>query len=183
MVEDSTSNRTWASLYLHCSTLAKWHTHQCHDSSETLHQLLHFGYSVMFDSLWPHGLQHTRLPCPSPTPGVYSNSCPLSRWCHPTISYSVVPFSFYFQPLPVSGSFPMCQFFTSGGFSFRSVLPMNIQDWFPLGWTGLISLLSKGCSRVFTNTQFKSINSPALSFLDSTTLASIHDHRKNHSLD
>ena len=97
--------------------------------------------------LWPHGLQHARLSCPSPTPGVYSNSCPLSRWCHPIISSSVVPFSSCLQSFPIPRSFPMCQFFTSGGQSIgvsasASVLPMNIQDWFPLGWTGWISLLS-----------------------------------------
>ena len=116
-----------------------------------------FSHSVMSDSLQPHGLQHTRLPCPAPTPGVYSNSCPLSRWCHPTISSSAVPFSSHLQSFPASGSFPMSQFFTSGGQSIGvsaspSVLPMNIQDWFPLGWTGWISLQSKSLSRVFSNT-------------------------------
>ena len=113
-----------------------------------------FSCSVVSDSLWPHGLQHARLPCPSPTPIVYSNSCPLSRWCHPTISSSVVPFS-HLQSFPASGSFPMSQFFTSGGQSIgasASVLPMNIQNWFPLGLTGLIFLQSKGLSRVFSNT-------------------------------
>ena len=98
----------------------------------------------------------TRPPCPSPTPGVYSNSCPLSHWCHPTISSSVIPFSSHFQSFPASGSFQMNQFFTSGGQSIEvsastSVLPMNIQDWFPLGWTGWIPLQSKGLSRVFSN--------------------------------
>ena len=116
-----------------------------------------FSCSPVSDSLWLHGLQHTRLPCPSPTPGVYSNSCPLSRWCHPTISSSVVPFSLCLQSFPGSGSFQMSQFFATGGQNIRvspsaSVLPMNIQDWFPLGWTGSISLLSKGLSRVFSNT-------------------------------
>ena len=116
-----------------------------------------FSGSVMSDSLWPHGLQHTRLPCPSPTPRVYSNSCPLSQWCHPTISSSVSPFSSCLQSFTASESFPMTQFFTSGGQSIgvpasASVLPMNIQDWFPLGWTGWISLLSKRLSRVFSNT-------------------------------
>ena len=109
----------------------------------------------MSNSLWPHGLQHTRLPCPSPTPGACSNSCPLSQWCHPTISSSVVLFSSYLQSFPASGSFPMSQFFASDGQSIgastsASVLPMNIQDWFPLGWSGWISLLSKGLSRVFS---------------------------------
>ena len=114
-----------------------------------------FSHSVVFDSLWPHGLQHTRPPCPSPTPGVYPNSCPLSRWCHPTISPSVVPFSSCPQSLPASESLPVSQFFASGGQSIgasASVLPMNIQDWFPLGWTGWISLQSKGLSRIFSNT-------------------------------
>ena len=106
--------------------------------------------------LQPHGLQHTRPPCLSPTPGVYSNSCPLSRWCHPTISSSVIPFSSPLQSFPASGSFPTSQFFTYGGQSIgvsasASVLPMNIQDWFPLGWTGWI-WQSKGLSRVFSNT-------------------------------
>ena len=117
----------------------------------------------MSDSLQPHGLQHTRLPCPSPTPGACSNSCSLSRWCHPTISSSVVPFSFHLQSFPVSGSFPMGQFFASGGqrigvSASASVLPINIQDWFPLGLTGLISLQSKGLSRVFSTPQFKRIS-------------------------
>ena len=116
-----------------------------------------FSCSLVSDSLRLHGLQHARLPCPSPAPGVYSNSCPLSRWCHPTISSSVVPFSLCLQSFPGSGSFQMSQFFATGGQNIRvspsaSVLPMNIQDWFPLGWTGSISLLSKGLSRVFSNT-------------------------------
>ena len=105
--------------------------------------------SVVSDSLWPHGLQHTRPPCPSPTPRVYSNSCPLSQWCQTTISSSVVPFSFCPQSFPASVSFPMNQFFASAGQSIgvsasASVLSMNIQNWFPLGWTGLTSLQSKG---------------------------------------
>ena len=113
-----------------------------------------FSCSVTSDSLWSHGLQHTRLPYPSPTPGACSNSCPLSWWCHPTILSNVVPFSSCLQSFLASGSFPMSQFFTSGGQSIgasasASVLPMNIQDWFPLGWTGWISLQSKGLSRVF----------------------------------
>ena len=120
-----------------------------------------FSHSVVSDSLWPHGLQHARPPCPSPTPGVYSDSCPLSQWCHPTISFSAVPFSSCLQSFPESGSFPMSQFFAkvleSGGQSTgvsasASVLPMNIQGWFPLGWTGWISLQPKGLSRVFSNT-------------------------------
>ena len=116
-----------------------------------------FSHSIVADSLWPHGLDHARLPCPSPTPGVYSNSCPLSQWCHPTISSSVDPFSSRLQSFPSSRSFPVSQFFTSGGQSIwvsasASVLPMNIQDWFPSGLTSLISLQSKGLSRVFSNT-------------------------------
>ena len=117
---------------------------------------LQFSCSVMSDSLRPHGGQHTRPPCPSPTPGVYSNSCPLSRWCHPAISSSVVPFS-CLQSFPASGSFQMSQFFTSGGQNIgvsasASALPRNIQDWFPLGWTGWVSFQSEGLSRVFSNT-------------------------------
>ena len=125
----------------------------------------------MSDPLWPHGLQHARFPCSSPSPGACWNLCPWSRWCHPTISSSVVPFSSCLQSFPAAGSFPISQFFTSGGQNMgvsasSSVLPMNIQDWFPLGWTGWISLQSKGLSRVFSNTtQFKSINSSALSLL------------------
>ena len=116
-----------------------------------------FSRSVMSDSLWLHGLQHTRLPCPSPIPGVYPNSCPLGRWCHPTISSSVVPFSSHLQSFPALGFFQISQFFESDGQSIgvsasASVLPMNIQDWLPLGWTGLISLQPKGLSRVFSNT-------------------------------
>ena len=118
-------------------------------------QKLLFSCSVMSNSLWTHGLQHTRLPCPSPTPGACSNSCPLSRWCHPTISSSVILFSSCHQSFPASGSFPMNWLFASGGQNIgasASVLPMNIQDWFPLGLTGLISVQSKGLSRVFSNT-------------------------------
>ena len=110
-----------------------------------------FSRSVVSNSLLPHGLQHTRLPCPSPTPGAYSDSCLSSQWCHPTISSSVIPFSSCLQSFPASGSFPVSRFFASGGQSTgasasASVLPMNIQDWFPLGWTGWISLESKGLS-------------------------------------
>ena len=108
-------------------------------------------HSVVSDSLWPHGLQHTKLPCPSPTPRACSNSHPSSWWCHPAISASVVPFSSCLQSFPASGSFPRSQFFASGGQSIgvsasASVLPMNIQGWFPLGLTGWISLQSKGLS-------------------------------------
>ena len=116
-----------------------------------------FSRSVVSNSLLPHGLQHAGLPCPSPTPRAYSNSYPSSQWCCPTISSSVVPFSSWFQSFPVSGSFPVSQFFTSSGQSngasaSASALPMNIQDWFPLGWTGWISLQSTGLSRVFSST-------------------------------
>ena len=120
-------------------------------------QSVHFSLSVMSDSLQPHGLQHTRLSCPSLTPGAYTNSCPSSWWCHPTITSSVITFSSCLQSSWASGSFPVSQFFTSGGQSIwvsasASVHPMNIQGWFPLGWTGWISLQSKGLSRVFSNT-------------------------------
>ena len=112
-----------------------------------------FSHSVVSDSLRPHELQHARPPCPSPTPRVYANSCPSSRWCHPAISSSIVPFSSCPQSFPASGSFPISQLFASGGQSIRvsasaSVLPMNTQDWSPLGWTGWISLQSKGLSRL-----------------------------------
>ena len=120
-------------------------------------QSVQFSHSVISVSLWPHELQHTRLPCPSPNPGAYSNSCPTTWWCHPTISSSVVCFSSCLQSFLVSGSFQMSQFFESGGqiigvSASASVLPMNIQCWSPLGWTGWISLQSKGLSRVFSNT-------------------------------
>ena len=188
-----------------------------------------FSHSFVSSSLRPHELQHNRPPCPSPTPGVYQNSCPLSWWCHPTISSSVIPFSPCLQSSPASGSFPVSHFFASGGrsigsfsfsishsneysglISFRidwfdflgvqgasqesspipqfkgisssnqvakvigvsalaSVIPMNIQDWFPLEWTGLISLLSKGLSRVFSTPQFKGINSSMLSLFYGST--------------
>ena len=114
-----------------------------------------FSCSVVSSSLRPRGLQHTRLPCPSPTPGACSNSCPSSQWCHPTILSSVFPFSSCLQSFPVSGSFLMSQFFMSGGQNIgasASILPVNIQDWFPLGLTGLVSLQSRGLPRVFSNT-------------------------------
>ena len=123
--------------------------------------MLLFRCSVVSNSLQLHGLQHVRLPCPSSSPGVYSNSCPLSRWCHPTISSFVVPFSSCLQSFPASGSFQMSQLFTSGGqnigvSSSPPVFPMNTQDWSPLGWTGWISLQSKGLSRVFSLLQHHS---------------------------
>ena len=132
--------------------------------------------------------QHARFPCPSPTPGPYSNSCPLSQWYHPTISTSVVLFSSCLQSFPASGSFPMSQLFASGDqriwvSASASVLPMNIQDWLPLGCNGWISFLSKILPRVFSNTTVKIINSSVLSFLYSPTLTSMHDYWKNHSFD
>ena len=124
--------------------------------AETRFRSVQFSCSVMSNSLWPHELQHARPPCPSPTHRINSNLRPSSRWCHPAISSSVVPFSSCPQSLPASESFPMSQIFTSGGQTFgvsalASVLPMNTQDWSPLGWTGWLSLQSKGLSRVFSN--------------------------------
>ena len=152
-----------------------------------------FSRSVVANSLRLHGLQHARPPCPSPTPRVYSNSCPLSRWCHPTISSSVDLFSSHLQSFPASGSFQMSQFFASSDQSIgtsvsESVLPMNIQDRFPLGWTGWISLLSKESWTLAVQEspptpQFKSTNSSALSCLYSPTLTSIYDYWKNYSFD
>ena len=126
--------------------------------------------SVMSDYWRTHWLQHARLSCPSPAPGDYSNSCPSSQWGHTTISSSVIPFSSHLQSFPASGSFPVSQFFTSGSQSIgvsasALVLPMNIQDWFPLGLTGLISLQFKGLSRVFSNTTVQKHHSSVLSFL------------------
>ena len=147
-----------------------------------------FSRSAVSNYLWPRESQHARPPCPSQTPGAYSNSCPSSRWCHPTISSSVIPFSSCLQSFPASGSFQMSQLFTSGGQSIgvsasTSALPMNTQDRSPSGWTGWISLQSKGLSRVFSNTTVQKHLFSALSFLHSPTLTSIHDHWKNHSLD
>ena len=147
-----------------------------------------FSRSVVSDSWRPHELQHARHPCPSPTPGVHSNSRPWSQWYHPAISSFVVPFSSCPQSLPASKSFSKSQLFAWGGQSTgvsasASFLPNEYQGWSPSEWTGWISLQSKGLSRVFSKPQFKSINSSALSFLHSPTLTSIHDHWKNHSLD
>jgi len=119
--------------------------------------VVEFSCSVMSDSLRPQGLQHARPPCPSATPRTCSHSCPLSRWCHPTISFSHIPFSSCLQSFPASGSFPKSQLFASGGqttgvSALASVLPKKSQGWSPLGWTGWISLQSKGLSRVFSNT-------------------------------
>ena len=147
-----------------------------------------FSSSVMSNSSGPHGPQHARPPCLSPTSRVYSNSSPLSQWCHRTISSSVIPFSSCPQSFPAAESFQMSQLFASGAQSIGasasiSVFPMIIQSWFPLGLTGLISLQSKGLSRVFSNTTIWSINSSALSFPYGPTLTSIHDYWKNHSFD
>ena len=148
----------------------------------------------MSSSLQAHGMQHARLPCPPPTPGACSNSCSSSQWCHPSISSSVIPFFSHLQSCPASGSFPMSQFFASGGQSIgisalASVLPMNIQDWFPFRLTGLISLQSKGLSRAFSSTTIQNdfcslfkCSFFILSFLYGPTLTSIHDYWKNHSL-
>ena len=147
-----------------------------------------FSSVTQSNSLWPHELQHTRLPCPSPTPRACSNSCPSSRWCHLTISSSVDLFSSYHQSYPASGSFPRSQFFTSHGQSIRvsasaSVIPMSIQDWFPLGLTGLISLHPRDSQESSPTPQFKSINCSSVSFCYGPTLTSIHDYWKSHSFD
>ena len=147
-----------------------------------------FSRSVVSDSLRLRESQHTRPPCPSPTPRVHLNSRPSSQWCHPAISSSVVPFSSCLQSLPASGSFPVSQPFPWGGqstgVSALAEHSVNTQGWSPLGWTGWISLQSKGLSRVFSNTTVQKHQFLlALSLLHSPTLTSIHDHRKNHSLD
>ena len=161
-----------------------FYNHFIHSYHPSLPFLDQFSCSVV-----SNGLQYARLPCPSPTPGACSNSCPSSQWCHPTISSSVVPFSTCLQSFPASGSFPVSQFFTSGGQSIgasvsasSSVFLMNIQDWLPLGWTSWISLQSKGLSRVFSNTtlqkhQFFSV------LLNGPTLIFTHNYWKNHSFD
>ena len=145
-----------------------------------------FSHSVVSDSLQPHEPQHARPPYPSPTPGVYPNSCPLSQWCHPTISSSVIPFCSCPQSFPASESFQMSQLFTSGGqrigvSASTSVLPMNIQDWFPLGWLVGSPCSPRDSQESSPTPQFKSINSSALSFLHSPTLTSIHNYWINHS--
>ena len=171
-------------LYLPCLVISK-----CLEGA-WVHQviMLQFSRSVMSDSLQPQGLEHTRPPCPLPTPGACSNSCPLSWWCHPTVSSSVVPFSSRLQSFPASGSFQMSQFFTSGDQSIgvsasASVLSMNIQHWFPLGWTGWISCSPRDSQESSQTPQFKSINSSALSLLYGSSLTSVHDYWKNHSFD
>ena len=154
----------------------------------TLSLSVQFSCSVTFDSLQPHGLQHTKPPYPSPTPRVHPNPCPLRQWCHPTILSSVVPFSSCPQSFPASGSFQMSQLFAWGGQSIGvsasvSVFPMNNQDWFPLGLTGWISLLFMGLQESSPTPQFKSISSSVLSFLYGPSHTSIHDYWKNHSFD
>ena len=142
-------------------------------------------HSVVSDSLQPHGLQHTRLPCPSPTPRACSNSCPLSLWCHPTISPSVIPFSSHLQSFPASGSLPMSQFFTSRGQSIEtsaSVLPMNIQGWYPLGLTGLISLQSKWFKSLLQHHSSKASILLCSAFF-MVQLTSLGDYWKNHRFD
>ena len=151
-------------------------------------QSVQFSRSVVSDSLRPHESQHARPPCPSPTPGVHSDSHPPSQWCHPAISSFVVPFSSCPQSFPASGCFPISQLFTSGGQSIgasasASVLPMNIQGWFPLGLTGLISLSSRDSHESPPAPQRKSISSLVLSLLYGPTLISVRDYWKNHSFD
>ena len=157
--------------------------HKLHEVKQ--HHSDQISRSVVSDSLQPYESQHTRPPCPSPTPGVHSDSRLSRQWCHPAISFSVVPFSSCPQSLPASESFPVSQLFAWGGQSIgvsasASVLPMNTQDWSPLGWTPCSPRDSQESS---ATPHFKSINSSELSFLHSPTLTSIHDHRKNHSLD
>ena len=147
-----------------------------------------FSHSVMSNSLRPHELQQARPPCSSQTPWIYPNSCPLSWWCHPTILSSVIPFSSLPQSFLASGSFQMSQLFALNGQSIgvsasSSVLPMNTQDWSPLGWTDWISLQFKGLSRVFSNTTVQKHQFFGAQFLHSPTLTSIHNYWKNHSLD
>ena len=143
-----------------------------------------FSHSVVSNTLWPHGLQHARPPCPSATVRVYSNSWLLSWWCHATIASSVVPFSSHLQSCPASGLFQGVSSSHQVAVSASaSVLPMNIQNWFPLGWTYWISLMSKGLSKVFYNTTVQKHQFFSTQLLLGTTLTSIHDHWKNHSLD
>ena len=160
----------------------------CYVCSIQLYSSVQFSLAVMSNSLWPHELQHARPPCPSPTPGVHPNPCPSSRWCHPTISSSAVPFSSCHQSCPASGSFQMSQLFASGGQSIgvsasSLVLPMNTQDWSSLGWAGWISLQSKGIPRVFSNTTVQKHQFFGAQLYLWSTLTFIHDHWKNHSLD
>ena len=157
-------------------------------SFTVLFTLVQFSHSVVSDSLWHHGLQHAKLPCPSPTPGACSNSCASSRWCHPTISSSAISFSSCLQSFPASGSFPMSQLFTWDGQSIgasasASVLLMNVQDWFPLGWIGWISLQSKGFARVFSNTAVQKHQFFGAQLFRGPTLTSLYGCWKSHSFD
>ena len=153
-------------------------------SSQFFPSVSQFSHSVVSDSLWPHGLQHARLPCPSPAFRACLNSCPLSWWCYPTISSSVIPFSFCLQSFPASGSFQKSQFFASGSQSIgvsasALVLPMNIQDWFPLGWTGWISLQSKGLSESLLQHHSSKVSILQCSVFFMVQLTSIHDYWKS----
>ena len=163
--------------------VAKWHRIM---QSIFVISSVHFSRSVVCDYMWPHAAR--QLPCPSPTPVLCSKSWPSSRWCHPTISSSVFPFSSCLLSFPGSGSFSMSQYFASGDQSIgvsalASVLPMNNQDWSPLGWTGWISLQSKGLSRVFSNTTVQKHQLLGSDFLYSLNITSLHDYWKNHSFD
>ena len=169
--------------YLIIFILPTWHSNDSVQLSS-----VQFSHSVESNSLWRHEPQHARTPCLSTTPRPYPNPCPLSRWCHPTISSSVIPCSSCPQFFPASGSFAMSQDFASGGQSTgistsASVLAMNTQDWSPLGWTGWISLQFKGLSRVFSNTTVQKHQFSGVQLSYSAALTSIHDYWKNHSLD
>ena len=162
-------------------------TCKIHIWSHVFYYQYQFSHSVMSDSLWHHGLQHARPPCPLPTPRAYSNSHTSLWWCHPTISFSVILFS-CLQSFPTSGSFLVSLFFTSGGQSIEvsasaSVLPMNIQNWFPLRWAGWISLQSKGLSRVFSNTTVQKHQFFGTQLSLWSNSHTIHDYWKNHSFD
>ena len=188
-IEDkSTWLINWSGWLLKCPHFISWHSlHNDCNKELFMCSWIQFSRSVLSNSLQPHGLQHARPPCPSPTPGVYPNSCPLSRWSHPAISFSVIPFSRHLQSFPASGSFQMGQFFASRGQSFvvsssTSVLPNSTQDWSPLGWTGWSSLQSKDSRESSPTPEFKSINSSVLSLPYILTLTSMHDHCKTVAL-
>ena len=187
------SQQSWFQLVLYpVQRFSRCILHISETSRVTIYSLnissVHFSCSVMSNSLRPHESQHARPPCLSPTPRVYSNSCPSSWWCHTTISSSVVPFSSCPQSLPASGSFPMSQLFTWGGQSTgvaasAQVLLMNTQDWSHLGWLVESPCSPRDSQESSPAAQFKSITFSVLSFLHSPTLTSIHDHWKNRSLD
>ena len=175
------------SIGLQSQTWLTMHVHVIY-SIRNIVSSVQFSCSVVSDFLRPHGLQHVRLRCPSPTPGVYSNLCPSSQSCHSTNSSSVIPFSSCLQSFPASGSFPMSQFFPSGSQSTgpsasASVLPINIQDWFPLEWTGWITLQSEGLSIVFSNTTDQKHKFFSAQLLYSPTFISIDDYWKNDVFD